>query len=299
MTGNDLVFKSTADGASEMKILSNETSAVVDTLLLVAVVRDVRVAGVVVKVVAAAAVVVVAVVDVVVVVVVEATSLSGSFVVCSTDAQFPERCDFNSPTSIPGALYALQYCACLSKWQHCTPLIVLQKARQAWFVKSNMNDRAKSVSLLATVQTRFIVNALHVTVKCVSLLSVTTAAKVVVVAVDVEGVVVSGPADCAAAGIVVSVVTLVPNDVVGGSFVDVVELEELVAVADVVEFVVEVNASALIVVVVSVTTTIGVDFSAAEVAPAVVAASAVLATFDTVDVTPASDVVGRQLSLAT
>lgn len=299
MTGNDLVFKSTADGASEMKILSNETSAVVDTLLLVAVVRDVRVAGVVVKVVAAAAAVVVAVVDVVVVVVVEATSLSGSFVVCSTYAQFPECCDFNSPTSIPGALYALQYCPCLSKWQHCTPLIVMQKARQAWFVKSNMNDRAKSVSVLATVQTRFIVNALHVTVKGVSLLSVTTAAKVVVVAVDVEGVVVSGPADCAAAGIVVSVVTLVPNDVVGGSFVDVVELEELVAVADVVEFVVEVNALARIVLVVSGTTTIGVDFSAAEVAPAVVAASAVLATFDTVDVTPASDVVGRQLSLAT
>lgn len=151
--------------------------------------------------------VVVVVVAVVVVVVVEATSVSGSFVVCSTYAQFPERCDFNSPTSIPGALYALQYCACLSKWQHCTPLIVLQKARQAWFVKSNMNDRAKSVSVLATVQTRFIVNALHVTVKGVSLLSVTTAAKVVVVAVDVEGVVVSGPADCAAAAVVVVAAT--------------------------------------------------------------------------------------------
>lgn len=173
----------------------------VDDVVVPVVLVSVTVGSVVTVVVVVVVVAVVAVVAVVVVVVVEATSLSGSFVVCSTYAQFPERCDFNSPTSIPGALYALQYCACLSKWQHCTPLIVLQKARQAWFVKSNMNDRAKSVSLLATVQTRFIVNALHVTVKGVSLLSVTTAAKVVVVAVDIEGVVVSGPADCAAAAV--------------------------------------------------------------------------------------------------
>ena len=59
----------------------------------------------------------------------------------------------------------------------------MQKSMQAWFVRTYINVRANSASGLAPVQTRLMLNALHVTVNGVSFSVAGVASMVMVVAV--------------------------------------------------------------------------------------------------------------------